>query len=66
MRETFRTEVREFPYAFVWPSHGEGWDAKVRAPAPLPAGPAPADRASTPRRRAGDKIPVYIEIRPKP
>lgn len=62
MRETFGTEVRDFPYAFVLPTHGEGWDAKVLAPAV----PEPPIAESAPRRRAGDKQPLYIELKPKP
>lgn len=65
MRETFGTEAREFPYAFVMATHGEGWDDKVLPPA-QPADPAPGpEAADAPRRRAGDRKPVYIEIRPK-
>jgi hypothetical protein len=62
MRETFGTQVRDFPYAFVLPTHGEGWDAKVLAP--VPSEPPAAE--SAPRRRAGDKQPLYIDIKPKP
>jgi hypothetical protein len=63
LRETYGTQVREFPYAFVLPTHGEGWDAKVRAPSgpPVPE----SGEAATPQRRAGDKRPVYIEIKAK-
>jgi len=61
MRETFGTEVREFPYAFVLPTHAEGWEAKVLAPASLEP-----IAESAPRRRAGDKQPLYIDIKPKP
>jgi hypothetical protein len=63
MRETYGTQVRDFPYAFVLPTHGEGWDANVRGPleTPLPG----AGEAATPQRRAGDKQPIYIEIKPK-
>ena len=63
MRETFGTEVREFPYAFVLPTHGEGWDAKVLAPPQSPETPVVE---SAPRRRAGDKQPLYIDIKAKP
>lgn len=53
MRETFRTEVGEFPYAFVLPAHGAGWEGKVLSPgSPGPEGPA-----------AAPKPPVYIEIK---
>jgi hypothetical protein len=62
MRETYGTQVRDFPYAFVLPTHGEGWDAKVRAPVEPPA--SRASEVPTPQRRAGDKQPVYIEIKP--
>lgn len=62
MRDTFGTQVRDFPYAFVLPTHGEGWDAKVLAPAETVA-PRAAETV-TPQRRAGDKRPVYIEIKP--
>ncbi|MBW8886519.1 MAG: hypothetical protein JF616_02075 [Fibrobacteres bacterium] len=63
MRETYGTQVRDFPYAFVLPTHGEGWDSNVRAPAETPAPLTAA--APTPQRRAGDKQPIYIEIKPK-
>ena len=63
MRETYGTQVRDFPYAFVMPTHGEGWEAKVRAPVETPV-PRAGENA-TPQRRAGDKQPVYIEIKPK-
>lgn len=63
MRDVFRAEVRGFDYAFVMPSHGEGWESHSLVPeAPVP----PEDAgAGQPRRRAGDKKPVYIEIKPK-
>jgi hypothetical protein len=66
MRETFGSEVRDFPYAFVMPSHGAGWDSHALVPAApaAPAVPVP-DAIATPRRRAGDKKPTYIEIKPK-
>jgi len=63
MRDMYGTQVREFPYAFVMPTHGEGWDANVRATVESPL--ARAGEAATPQRRAGDKQPVYIEIKPK-
>ncbi len=67
MRETFGSEVRDFPYAFVMPTHGEGWDSHALVP-PDPSAPAPhrpSDSADRPLRRAGDKKPTYIEIKPK-
>lgn len=68
MRETFGSEVREFPYAFVMPTHGAGWETHAWVPA-APAVPAPSPSPSgtvpPPRRRAGDKKPTYIEIKPK-
>jgi hypothetical protein len=67
MRETFGGEVRAFPYAFVMPTHGEGWDSHApvpAAPSEPPSGLRP-DPGYTPRRRAGDKQPTYIEIKPK-
>jgi hypothetical protein len=63
MRETYGTEVRDFPYAFVLPTHGEGWEAKVRAPLETPV--SRTGEAATPQRRAGDRQPIYIEIKPK-
>jgi hypothetical protein len=63
MRETFGSEVRDFPYAFVMPTHGEGWESHALVPS-APA-PTPSDIATPPRRRAGDKQPTYIEIKPK-
>lgn len=69
MRETYGTQVRDFPYAFILPTHGEGWDAKVRAPveSPVPRSgeAATPERRAMPQRRAGDKQPTYIEIKPK-
>jgi hypothetical protein len=68
MRETFGSEVREFPYAFVMPTHGAGWDSHALVPADssAPAPRHPSDAAAQPFRRAGDKKPTYIEIKPKP
>jgi hypothetical protein len=68
MRETFGSEVRDFPYAFVMPTHAEGWESRALVPAPpspSSPSPSPADGAGLPRRRAGDKKPTYIEIKPK-
>jgi hypothetical protein len=75
MRKTYGAQVREFPYAFILPTHGEGWDSNVRAPVETPvprSGEAstPERRATPepramPQRRAGDKQPTYIEIKPK-
>ena len=68
MRDTFGREVRDFPYAFVMPTHGAGWETHAWVPA-APAAPAPfpsaSDGIAPPRRRAGDKKPTYIEIKPK-
>lgn len=68
MRDVFRTEVRGFDYAFVLPAHGEGWEGHALVPAEAPAPTAAASTASapSPRRRASDKQPVYIEIKAKP
>ena len=74
MKEKFGAEVRGFRYAFVMPTHGEGWQdhALVPAEAVPPQAPAPAraaqvsdDGSSAPRRRAGDRQPTYIEVKPR-
>ncbi len=61
MRDIYGAEVKGFDYAFVMPGHGAGWENHSLVPA-APDTPAAAD---APRRRAGDKKPVYIEIKPK-
>ena len=63
MREVFGTQVRGFDYAFVLPAHGEGWDGHALVPAEPSTLPAAAQ--ASPRRRAGDKQPVYIEVKAK-
>lgn len=67
MREKFGAEVRGFRYAFVMDSHGEGWDANTLIPVPAepPQAAAPRTDDAQPRRRAGDRKPTYIEIKPR-
>lgn len=72
MREKFGAEVRGFRYAFVIPNHGEGWDSNTLIPVPVPAPAqapvapsAAADDTAVPRRRAGDRKPTYIEVKPR-
>lgn len=68
MREKFGAEVRGFSYAFVMPNHGEGWESNTLIPVPVPApaqAPAAADDTAAPRRRAGDRKPTYIEVKPR-
>ena len=61
MRETFGARVEGFRYAFVMPTHGEGWESNAL----VPAEPDPLGAPATPRRRAGDRKPTYIEIKPR-
>jgi hypothetical protein len=63
MKEKFGAEVRGFRYAFVLPNHDEGWDSHALVPA-QPA-PAAGNDGPGPRRRATDRKPTYIEIKPK-
>ena len=68
MREKFGAEVRGFRYAFVLPTHAEGWDAHALVPTQPAANAAPVpanDGVEAPRRRAGDKKPTFIEIKPR-
>ncbi len=68
MMTKFGAQVESFRYAFVLPKHAEGWEENAfHSTAPESAAPAPAphlEADGTPRRRAGDKRPTYIEIKP--
>ncbi len=64
MRDKFGAEVRGFRYAFVLPTHSEGWDSHALVPTD-PVAPPAANDGEAPRRRASDKKPTYIEIKPR-
>lgn len=67
MKTKFGAEVERFRYAFVLPLHMPGWDQPMAA-APVPEAAAPAvvaEGASAPRRRATDKRPTFIEVKPR-
>ena len=65
MMAKFGAQVESFRYAFVLPTHAQGWEGGAfpagdgAAAAPFQDGEAPP----APRRRAGDKRPTYIEIK---
>ncbi len=65
----YRAEVRDFPYAFVLPNHSEEWKDKALDPAAAEAALARAaiEEALTASRlrRASDKKPKFIEVKPK-
>ena len=71
MKTKFGAEVEAFRYAFVLPNHGQGWDDHALAPEAagkaLAAIPAvrPPQSGAAPRRRATDKQPTFIEVRPR-
>ncbi|MDB5104960.1 MAG: hypothetical protein JWP91_2649 [Fibrobacteres bacterium] len=77
MKEKFGAQVESFRYAFVLPRHPRGWDEPVADGAesadPVRSGPAdavvasrnPLAPASAPRRRATDKQPTFIEVKPR-
>lgn len=65
MREKFGAEVQGFRYAFVLPTHEMGWEANTLIPVPQPIVPAAADDSGSPRRRAGDRKPTFIEVKPR-
>jgi hypothetical protein len=74
MMAKFGTQVESFRYAFVLPNHADGWEGNACNAASPAAAPSQTRMASaqthTPdakpafRRRAGDKQPTYIEIKP--
>jgi hypothetical protein len=73
MKAKFGAQVESFRYAFVLPTHGQDWDdhsltpeAASKALAALPGTPADRPVADSPlRRRATDKQPTFIEVRPR-
>lgn len=70
MNRKYRTEVKEFPYAFVLPGHSPEWQEKALDPAAAEAALARAaiEEALTASRfrRSTDRKPRFIEIKPKP
>jgi hypothetical protein len=71
MKTMFGAEVEAFRYAFVLPNHGQEWDDHSLTPdaarKALAAAPAarPFASGTALRRRATDKQPTFIEIRPR-
>ena len=69
MKTKFGAEVESFRYAFVIPTHVPGWDQPLEEPptreAGLPSLQAAPQSASAPRRRATDKQPTFIEVKPR-
>ena len=66
MKAKFGAQVESFRYSFIIPRHVPGWDE----PRPETSTPAPTpdrvpETVSAPRRRATDKRPTFIEIKPR-